>query len=152
MKKAFTLIELLTVMGMIAILLAAMGVSISKARTRARIAKATQEAKEMTNAILAYEQYAPDRTLQSKVTGGWVDCNEGSMSMLLGGETGENGERIPVLYNAALSKGTMYDPWGIPYQLMIEKTGDFASDNSTQFMTAPALPNFFRLTDEERQR
>ena len=56
MRKGFTLIELLVVVAMIMILIGTLVVSVEQARTRARIAKATQEAKELTNAILAYEQ------------------------------------------------------------------------------------------------
>ena len=111
-RKAFTLIELMVVVAMIALLMAAMTTSISKARTRAKIAKATQEAKELTNAVLAYEQYANNHSLEDVATGGgWVECNEGSLKMVLGGLTGENGEKIPVLYNAALTgNGRMRSP------------------------------------------
>ena len=123
MRKGFTLIELLVVVAMIMILIGTLVVSVEQARTRARIAKATQEAKELTNAILAYEQYAPNRSLQSVATGGgWVECNEGSLKMVLGGMSGDSGERIPVLFNASLTGGRMLDPWGRPYELLIEKT------------------------------
>ena len=156
MKKAFTLIELMVVVAMIMILIGALSVSVAKARTRARIAKATQEAKELTNAILAYEQYAPNRSLESVATGGgWAECNQGSLKMVLGGATGDNGERVPVLFNASLTGGNMLDPWGHPYQMMIEKTatlsgGGDSEERNTKFVTAPYLPNFFRLTDSER--
>ena len=156
MKKAFTLIELMVVVAMIMILISVLSVSVAQARQRARIAKATQETKELTNAILAYEQYAPNRSLESVATGGgWAECNEGSLKMVLGGTTGDNGERIPVLFNAALTGGRMLDPWGRPYELMIDKTatlngGGDEEERATRFVTAPYLPNFFRLTDAER--
>ena len=114
------------------------------------------ETKELTKAILAYEQYAPNRSLESVATGGgWTECNEGSLKMVLGGTTGDNGERIPVLFNAALTGGRMLDPWGRPYELMIDKTatlsgGGDEEDRSTRFLYAPHLPNFWRLTDAER--
>jgi len=156
MRKAFTLVELLVVVGMIAVLTGAMTVAVNQARTRAKISKATQEAKEMTNAILAGEQYAKGRTLDDYANGGWADCTDGAkaMRLILGGETGESDERIPVLFNANVSKGTISDPWGKPYQYMIQKTatlsGSDAAGADVQFSTAPALPNFFRLTDAER--
>ena len=155
MKKAFTLIELLVVVAMIAILMGAMTTSVSKARTRAKIAKATQEAKELTNAILAYEQYAPNHSLESVASGGWTECTEGSLAMVLGGKTGDNGETIPVLFNASLTGGKMLDPWHHPYEFLIEKTGSQEGGGGeeakgTQFIAAPHLPNFFRLTDAER--
>lgn len=156
MRKGFTLIELLVVVAMIMILIGTLVVSVEQARTRARIAKATQEAKELTNAILAYEQYAPNRSLQSVATGGgWVECNEGSLKMVLGGMSGDSGERIPVLFNASLTGGRMLDPWGRPYELLIEKTSSLSGggddeERNTRFVMAPYLPNFFRLTDAER--
>ena len=156
MRKGFTLIELLVVVAMIMILIGTLVVSVEQARTRARIAKATQEAKELTNAILAYEQYAPNRSLQSVATGGgWVECNEGSLKMVLGGMSGDSGERIPVLFNASLTGGRMLDPWGRPYELLIEKTaslsgGGDAEERNPRFVLAPDLPNFFRLTDADR--
>lgn len=58
MKSAFTLVELLVVVGMIALLTGAVGTSVSESRARARVAKAQAEVKEMTNAILGYEQFA----------------------------------------------------------------------------------------------
>ena len=156
MRKGFTLIELLVVVAMIMSRIGTLVVSVEQARTRARIAKATQEAKELTNAILAYEQYAPNRSLQSVATGGgWVECNEGSLKMVLGGMSGDSGERIPVLFNASLTGGRMLDPWGRPYELLIEKTASLSGggddeERNTRFVMAPYLPNFFRLTDAER--
>ena len=150
MKRAFTLIELIVVVAMILIIAAAMTSSVAKARTRAKVAQAQQETREMTNAILAFEQYAQDRSLASKVTGGsWRDCAEGSMGMILGGETGASGEPVPVLYNAQVRGGSLVDPWGKPYQYMIDKTGDL-SENIRSPQTAATLPNYYRLTDQER--
>ena len=151
MKKGFTLIELLVVIAMIAVLTAAMGVSTMKARTRAKIARATQEAKEMTNAILAFEQYAPGHTLENYANGSWAPCTEGAMAMILGKEKGDNGEQVPVLYNAAVRGGKLLDPWGRPYEFMIEKTSPWAATDVPDLLTAPALPNYFRLTDKERE-
>ena len=156
MRKAFTLVELLVVVGMIAVLTGAMTVAVNQARTRAKISKATQEAKEMTNAILAGEQYANGRSLDDYANDTWADCSDGAkaMRLILGGETGESGEPMPVLFNANVTKGVIYDPWGKPYQYMIQKTGSLSGSDAVggnvQFCTAPALPNFFRLTDEER--
>ena len=155
MKRAFTLIELMVVIAMILILAGAMTTSVAKARTRARIAKATQEAKELTNALLAYEQYAPNHSLESVVNGGWADCSKGALKIVLGGVTGDNGETVPVLFNVSLTGGNMLDPWGHAYQYMIDKTstlsgGGDEEDRSTRFLYAPHLPNFWRLTDAER--
>lgn len=150
MKRAFTLVELIVVVAMILIIAAAMTTSVAKARTRAKVATAMQETREMTNAILAFEQYAQDRSLASYVTAGsWRDCAEGSMGMILGRETGASGEKVPVLYNAQVRGGALVDPWGKPYQYMIDKTSDLSENIQAPQATA-TLPNYYRLTDRER--
>ena len=63
MKKGFTLVELLVVIGMIAVLTGAASSAVMKARTRSQIARAETEVREMTNAILAYENWDDDHTL-----------------------------------------------------------------------------------------
>ena len=150
-RGGFTLVELVVVIAMIAVIMAAMTTSVQQARQRARIARATQEVREMTNAILAYEQYAVGHTLENVEQKSWTKCTESNMKMILGGEKGENGETIPVLFNATVKNGSLLDPWGNPYEYMIEKTAEL-SDSTGSFTTAVALPNFYRLTDSERGR
>ena len=146
MKRAFTLVELLVVVGMIAVLMGAVGSGMAKARTRAMIAKATQETREMTNAILAYENYAPKRSLESVANGGWAAASEGALGMIFGNAETESGGQLPVLYN-----GSTVDPWGRSYEFIIKKAGNIASKSADGFITAPSLPNFYRLSDEERE-
>jgi len=154
-RRGFTLIELIVVLAMIMILVGAMTASVNAARRRARQSKAQQEMKELTNAILAFEQYAPGRTLEGFETGGWKACDERSLAMVLGGLPGESGEAVPVLYAASLVGGMMLDPWGKPYEFIIEKTstlgsGDGTAGSDANYKTAPQLPNFFRLQPAER--
>lgn len=152
MKKAFTLVEMMVVIGMIMLLMGAMTVSVQKARTRARIARATQETREITNAILAYEQYAKGHSLDGKVTGNsWKNCSKSDMAMILGEEEGASGEKIPVLFNASIYSGQIVDPWGNPYQYMIDKTDDLGTTVVPK-KTAAALPNYTRLSDTERAK
>lgn len=148
-RRGFTLIELLVVIAMILVLTGAFTTSVQKARERARIARATQEVREMTNAILAFENYARNHEL--KANGGWTDCSESSMAMILGRETGGNGERVPVLYNGHVERGQLRDPWGRPYQYMIDKTGTLGN-SLPPLQTAAAIPNYYRLSDRERGR
>ena len=153
-RRGFTLIELLVVIAMLSILMGAVTSSVSQSRRRTKITKATQDVKEITNAILAYQNYAPNRSLETKVSGTWKDTTETALSMILGKEQTEGGGQVPVLYNAQIRGGAVVDPWGTPYQFMIKKltendNGDGAA--RLDFVTAPNLPNFFRLTDEERQ-
>ena len=152
MKRAFTLIELLVVLGMVAVLVGAVGSSMNKARRRAQVAKATQDVKEMTNAILAFENIAVGRSLE-KYTTGWKETTESSLAMILGGETTESGEPSPVLYNAQVRGGVIRDPWGTPYQFIIKKVADPSKEDDKQrFVTAVLLPNFFRLDDVDKRR
>lgn len=153
-RSGFTLLELLVVMAMLVLLMGVATVSVSRARNSAKVSKATQEIKEITNAILAYEQFAPGRTLKNVVQAGWSDCTEGSMTMILGGMTGDSGEKIPVLYNAALTGGRMLDPWGVTYQYKIEKSAELGNGegttDTTEFFTGVAMPNYNRLSPKER--
>ena len=147
-RRGFTLVELLVVLAMILILVSAMTASVNSARRRAREAKAQQEMKELTNAILAFEQYAPNRTLKGFETGGWKACDEKSLAMVPGGP-------VPVLYAATLTGGMMLDPWGKAYEFIIEKTATIGSGEGTagsgaSYKTAAQLPNFFRLQPAER--
>ena len=156
MRRGFTMIELLVVMAMIAVIAAAFVTSVEKARTRAYVSRATVEMKEMTNAILAYEQYAPDRSLASVVSGSWKDCAEGDMTMILGGAPSASGGKVPVLYNGHVRTGYLRDPWNTPYRYRIEKTdtlegGGGEDTKAISYSAAAALPNFFRLTDQERR-
>ena len=153
MRRAFTLIELLIVIGMIAILLGAFGTSLSQSRRRAQITKATQDVKEMTKAILAFENIAVGRSLEKYATD-WKETTESAMSMILGGEPTEGGESSPVLYNAQIRGGAIRDPWGTPYQYTIKKVPPpkkEKDDSDKTFVTAPYLPNFYRLVDGEKQ-
>lgn len=150
-KRGFTLLELLVVIGMLALLMGALVSSVNKARTRAKIAKATQDVKEMTNAILAFENIAQNRTLEKYATG-WTKTTESAMQIILGGAPTESGEPSPVLYNAQIRNGAILDPWGHPYEYTIRRVTEQAHESDGQtFVTAPILPNFYRLTDEERQ-
>ena len=149
MRKGFTLIELLVVIAMIAILTGAASSAVMKARTRSQIARATTEVREMTNAILAYENYDKDHSLASMATSkAWTPASEGALKFILGGEA----PRVPVLYNGAVTRGPVLDPWGMPYEFMVANAGD-ASDSKDDvgksLSTFMYLPNLNRLKPEE---
>ena len=152
MKKGFTLVELLVVIGMIAVLLGAIGSSVNQARKRSMIAKATQDVKEMTNALNALANYTSDGTLKEFASESWEFTTESSLSMILGMQA-VNNRNIPVLYNAQIrNNGDIVDPWGHRYQFTIRKSNTINSGSgSGTYMTAASLPNFYRLTDKERQ-
>jgi prepilin-type N-terminal cleavage/methylation domain-containing protein len=154
MKKGFTLIELMVVISMIAVLIGAVASSTTNARARARIVKATADVKEITNAILAYENYSvggqhriPERSDEN--------ASESSLGFILGkGPSADGGTPVPVLYNASLSPdGTIRDPWNTPYRIRIVEVSQDDVDSvvgKSSFRTGFALPNFYRLKEEER--
>ena len=147
-KRGFTLVELIVVVAMIAVLMAAVGAGIGKAQLRARIAKAQAEANEMTTAIRSYENYV-DTGIPERAN---VDADESSIAFILGTGTDRAGDRIPVLYNASFVAGKVRDPWGTPYRVRVEQfDGGEANDDVAKGMTTGVfLPNRYgRMAQEE---
>jgi len=142
-SSGFTLVELLVVMAMLMLLAGAITSSVSSAQKRAKIAQATAEAQEMTNAILAYQHFGDDYKLPSYDN---TPATEANMSFILGGETGPNGEKIPVLYNASIKGGQILDPWGHPYHVTIKagRPVNVEVDSSDNLKSYVAFPNFNR--------
>lgn len=149
MRKGFTLIELLVVVAMLMILMGSVSSALMSARRRAKIAKATAACHEMTNAILAYENYSKNYTLDGKETGnGWREAEESFLGFILGKESAQHGSsgKIPVLYNGEVSRGKLLDPWGHPYYVKIVKGEDKIEDRVVKggLSTAVAFPNYNR--------
>ena len=149
-RKAFTLVELLVVVAMIAVIMGAMTTSVTASQERARIQKATSEVKVISQAILAYENYAQDYELPTLND---VDADAGSVGFLLGrGETSAlTGNQVPAVLMASLSSGgKMLDPWGTPYRIRIQP-GPLPSIGSQKYKTGYFYPNMYRLSEEERK-
>ena len=149
-KRAFTMVELLVVVGMIAVIMGALTTSVQSARHRARVQKATSEVKIVTQALLAFENY--NRILP---TMNEVDCNRMSLGFLLGdGGSAQVGGQIPALLQASLSGGTgsMMDPWGTPYKVTIREGAASLKIKTVTgaLATGYYLPNFYRLSEDER--
>ena len=149
MKRGFTLIELLVVIAMIAVLTGAASSSVMRARKRSQIARAETEVREMTNAILAYENYARDHDLGNAGSfSTWTKASKGSLGFILGDGKDGNGKDIPVLYNAAMTaKGELKDPWGMDYEFMIVEAGEAVRESSDKvgkgLETFLYLPNLY---------
>ena len=101
---------------MLMLLAGAVTSSVSSAQRRAKIAQATAEAQEMTNAILAYEHFGDDYKLPNYDN---TPATESNMGFILGDAT-VNGQKVPVLYNASIKGGQILDPWGNPYYVTIK--------------------------------
>ena len=155
-RKAFTLVELLVVVGMIAILMGALVSAVQGARARARIQKATNDVKVISQAILAYEIWNGDElpTMGSRGrAASGVDASASSLDFLIGkgnaqGVAGGSGSsQLPVLLMAQLrSGGNIVDPWGTPYKVTIaESKANIKLKTVTGALsTGYWLPNFYR--------
>jgi len=147
-KKGFTLIELIVVIGMLMLLAGSVTSALASARKRAKISKATVTCQEMTNAILAYENYAKDRSLDVLAKGGgWQPASKGNLQPILGGGKSESGDAMPVLFNADIKGSQILDPWGNPYYYRVQKAsaGNVDADLANkQVETCVFFPNFNR--------
>lgn len=146
-SSGFTLVELLVVIAMLMLLAGAVTSSVASAQRRAKIAQATAEAQEMTNAIRAFEHFWGEQDLKSKMPKmNDTEATEGAMSFILGGDPGPDGEKLPVLYNASIKGGKILDPWGHAYRVTIKEGKSFAStpDPTDQLKSYVAFPNFNR--------
>lgn len=153
MKKAFTLVELLVVIGMISVLMGGAAASFARARERAKIAKATADVKEITNAIFAYENFASDHSLASVVGTANGEASKSTLGFLVGDAPQSESGEVPVLYNAQFSgSGKILDPWGRPYRVRIEEPqGSILNNTSIDVTMSICLPNMNRITDQEAE-
>ena len=150
MRKGFTMVELMVVIAMLMVLAGSVGVGVSSAQKNARKAKATATVRELTNAILAYENASKDHKLPSMPG---VDVEESKLAFLLGkGEVGIANRKIQVLFNADMRGGKLYDPWGTPYRILIKETGAKIEDDAVSSISATTfMPNFWRLNADDEE-
>ena len=145
MKRGFTLIELIVVIGMLMVLMGAAATSVNGARKRAMISRAQTETQELTKAILAYANYTEDGTL-SEVTGlNDTPATESNLKFVLGKVT-KRGSTVPVLYNASVSKsGQFLDPWGRPYRVTVKKGERITPPGVPAMDVGVFYPNWHRI-------
>ena len=156
-RSGFTIIELITVISILLLLMGAITTSVTGARRRAKINQAIAEAQQLTDAILGYENFArPGRPspLENKATGeSWKTATEGDMSFVLGNEKNPSGQdgNVPVLFNGAVTGGSIRDPWGNPYRYRIlsASVNPEADHDGSQGEAAFAFPNINRIPADE---
>jgi prepilin-type N-terminal cleavage/methylation domain-containing protein len=140
-SRGFTLVEMLTVIGMLGILMGTSAAAIARAREVARIAKANTEVRQLIGAWLAYEAAYDGWPVPPPEGGAEVEATESVLKELLG--TGQN---KVVFLNAKLVNGALRDPWGKPYKLRFKSQTQ--SDIEDTFSTAISFPNRNRLKQQ----
>ena len=145
MKRGFTLIELLVVITMIAIIAGALTTGVAASQRRTKISRAQTEAREITNAILAYQNYDEDGSL-SQYTMNDQEAEEGRLGFILGKVKSRNVD-VPVLYNAAISGGMIRDPWGNPYRITIKQGETINPPGVSTLKTRMFFPNWHRVVE-----
>ena len=136
-SNAFTLVELLVVIGMLSILMGSAFSGIGEARNQARIARANAEVRELVNAWLSYEAAFDD--WPAPVTGNSMDATSTALKELLG----DNDEGT-IYLNAQMVNGAFRDPWGTPYQFRLLQAK--AEDSTTEkFGASVTFPNRQRV-------
>ena len=137
---AFTLIEMLVVMGMLSILMGVAFGGLGQARAQARVAKANAEVRELVNAILSYE--AEQEELFVPSGGKETLATEDNLKELLG-----KGKSTQVYLNAPMT-GTppaFRDPWNNPYRFrVIEESVEIDDKKQTWVSAAITFPNRHR--------
>ena len=129
-KQAFTLMEMLVVIGILGMLMGVAFSGLGRARARAKVAKANAEVRELVNAILAYE--AAEGQLKEKDD---AEASGEDIKFLTGGNGGD------VYLNVELVDGAFLDPWGRPYRFRIGLGTSFSDSNAEKFSATVTFPN-----------
>lgn len=145
MRRGFTLIELMVVMAMIAVIAGALTSGVAKAQKRSKISRAQTEAREITNAILAYQNYDEDGSLDKFLMED-QEAEEGKLGFILGKVKSRNSD-VPVLYNAALTGGKILDPWGHPYRITVKKGDSINPPGVNGVKIRMFYPNWHRVVE-----
>ena len=138
-SPAFTLIEMLVVMGMLSILMGVAFTGLGQARSQARVAKANAEVRELVNAILSYE--AEQEELFVPSGGKETVATESNLKELLG-----KGKTTQIFLNAPMT-GTppaYRDPWGKEYRFRVIEEEVEIDDKPTVVSAAITFPNRHR--------
>jgi prepilin-type N-terminal cleavage/methylation domain-containing protein len=136
-SNAFTLVEMLVVIGMLAILMGSAFSGIGQARNMARVARANAEVRQLISAWLSYEAAYDD--WPSVVSGQSLDATESNLKELLGQNDGQ-----VVYLNAQMVNGAFRDPWGTPYKFhLVKETGK--EPETEDFGATVTFPNRQRV-------
>ena len=147
-RRAFTLIELLVVIAMIGILMGALVAAVRHVMQQSKISAAETEVRELTHAILAYENAAKDHKLPTMDR---AEATEDRIGFLVGKGTDTDGNALPVFYEAPFTDGAVVDPWGHPYRITIKEKSVTLKEKVSQLTTSTYIPNAYRLTADDEK-
>ena len=134
---AFTLIELIVVIGMIGIMMGVAATGLGSAKNQARITKANVEIRELVNAWLSFDAADEEPVISS---GDEYEATEGNLADLLG-----KGNTTIVYLNSPMVNGAFRDPWGTPYKFRwLESASGNTSDKFSASVTFPNRNRFNR--------
>ena len=138
---AFTLIELLTVIAIIAVLMGLLFPTIGAVRTSARKAQAMNDCVQTVNAIKAYYTEYGKYPIASEGTGVFEGDNSALFAVLRADDDTLNPRRIvffegteakePGRYGFAEGAHNFLDPWGNEYNIRMDGDYDNQVDNPT---------------------
>lgn len=137
-SNAFTLVEMLVVIGMLGILMGSAFTGIGQARNQARIARANAEVRELINAWLSYE--ASYDNWPVAMSGSQLDATASNLRELLG----DNDQKL-VYLNAPMVNGAFRDPWGTPYRFRLLENSANADSERQTFAATITFPNRQRV-------
>lgn len=129
--RGFTLIELLVVISIVATLVSVFTVSTVQANENAKIAKATSEAREITNAIRLFaitnmqldenDDGYDDPLSQIGVQEGFGEISTSTTTKLTDPKSNDRNIRYFNCSAQSIVRGRIVDPWGNPYRVRVKK-------------------------------
>lgn len=140
-RQAFTLVELLTVIAIIAVLMGLLFPTVGAVRDSARRTQAQNDATQIATAIRAYyTEYgrypdtdaSSDNTELIAILTGRHDTKNRRKIVFFEGTVAKEAGRYGIQNNGT---GEFFDPWGLPY--LVEMDSDY--DNE---VTIPAIPGY----------
>lgn len=136
-KAGFTLVEILVVICVITVLIGLTANATFSARQKAYKATATQECEQIASAFKAY--WLAKQNWPASASS-WTDLDKQNMAKLLGKDD-DGIVYLSLDENKFESDGTYVDPWGNPYQVMIDPKRDIVLEEV--FEAVVSFPNQF---------